>query len=90
MVKAAKVGNWIKADGTIIPVVPSKGSRFTLEEVQEMVGGFVARIPLPNRAVMLVNEDGLPLELPVNESAGRLTGIRVVGDVVVLPRGMGW
>lgn len=90
MVKAAKVANWIKVDGTIIPVVPSKGSKFTLEEVQEMVGGFVERITLPGRTVMLVDEDGLPRGLPLNETASRLAARDIVGDVVVLPRGMGW
>jgi hypothetical protein len=90
MVKAAKVGNWIKVDGSIIPVMPSKGSKFTLKEVQEMVGGFVARIRLPEQAVMLVDEDGMPRGLPLNETASRLAGMQIVGDVVVLPRGMGW
>lgn len=88
--KAAKVANWIKVDGTIIPVVPSKGSKFTLKEVQDMVGGYVARIALPGRSVMLVNEEGLPRGLPLNETASRYAVQQIVGDVVVLPRGMGW
>lgn len=88
--KAAKVATWIKVDGTIIPVLPSKGSKFTLKEVQEMVGGYVARISLPGRNVMLVNEEGIPRELPLNETASRFAGQTIVGDVVILPRGMGW
>lgn len=90
MVKAAKVGTWIRVDGAIVPVVPSKGSKFTLKEIQDMVGGFVERLVLPDRAVMIVNEDGAPLGLPVNETASRLAGRMIVGDVVVLPRGRGW
>lgn len=84
------MGIWIKVDGTIVPIVPSKGQKFTLKEVQDLVGGYVARFPLPDRNVMLVNEDGLPLRLPVNESASRIAGTDIVGDVVILPRGMGW
>lgn len=90
MVKAAKVGNWIKVDGTIIPIVPSKGTRFALKELQDMVGGYVERLALPERNVMIVNEDGFAMGLPPNETASRLAQRDIVGDVVVLPRGMGW
>lgn len=88
--KAAKVGNWIRVDGEIVPVVPSNGSKFALKDLQDMVGGYVERLALPDRAVMIVNEDGFPLGLPVNETASRLAGRVIVGDVVLLPRGMGW
>lgn len=90
MVRAAKVGNWIRAGGEIIPVLPSKGVRFSLEEVQKMVGGFVERVRLLERAVMLVNEEGIPLRLPFNRLASEMVGTDIFGDVVVLPRGMGW
>lgn len=90
MVKTSKVGSWIKVNGTIIPVIPSRGAKFTLKELQDMVGGYVERLALPDRAAMIVNEDGIPLGLPVNEAAIRLIGRTIVGDVVLLPRGMGW
>jgi len=90
MVKAAKVGNWIKADGEIIPVVPDKGLRFTLAELQKMVGGYVERVQLPKGMVVLANEDGIPMGLPLNETASRMVGMQLLGDVVILPRGMGW
>lgn len=90
MVKPAKVGQWIKVDGTIIPVLPSKGTRFTLKEVQDMVGGYVERVQLPKGMVVLANEEGFPMELPRNPVASQMTGVDLLGDVVLLPRGMGW
>ena len=90
MVKPAKVGQWIKVDGTIIPVLPSKGTRFTLKEVQDMVGGYVERVQLPKGMVVLANEEGFPMGLPRNPVASQMTGVDLLGDVVLLPRGMGW
>lgn len=90
MVKAAKVGTIIKADGTTTPVVPSKGTRFTLTEVQEIVDGYVERLRLSRGEVMLVDEEGVLKEKPVNRSASEIAGRMIVGDVLLLPRGMGW
>jgi hypothetical protein len=90
MVKPAKVGQWIKVDGTIIPVLPSKGTRFELKELQDMVGGYVERVKLPKSMVLIANEDGHPMGLPPNPTASQMTGLDLVGDVVLLPRGMGW
>lgn len=90
MVKAANVGTIIKVDGTTIHVVPNKGTRFTLAEVQEIVGGYVERLTLPNRTVMLVDEEGTPKGKPVNQTASEVAGGTIVGDVLLLPRGMGW
>jgi hypothetical protein len=88
--KSDKMGTWIKSDGTMIPVVPEKGTKFSLAECQKMVGGWVERLQLPERAVMLVNEEGIPMKLPGNHEASRIAGRPLYGDVVLLPRGMGW
>ncbi len=32
-----KIGRWIKADGTVQEVVPEKGTKFTLPELQKLV-----------------------------------------------------
>jgi hypothetical protein len=90
MVAPPKVGTWIKTDGTMVPVLPEKGKKFGLKELQGMVGGLVERLKLPKRGVMIVNEEGLPLGLPYNAEASKVAGQDIVGDVVVLPRGMGW
>lgn len=88
--KMPKVATWIKADGELVQVVPAKGGKFSLEEVQEMVGGYVERVKLAQGAVLLVNEEGIPIGLPPNARASGILGIPVVGDVVIVPRGMGW
>lgn len=90
MVKAAKVGTIVKVDGTTILVVPNKGTRFTLKEVQEIVGGYVERVRLPHKAVMLVDEEGKLKSKPVNQAASEVAGQTIVGDVLLLPHGMGW
>lgn len=51
----------IKADGTSLQVKPKKGKTFTLEELQERLGGLIeAREPF------IFNEDGRALKLPEN------------------------
>jgi hypothetical protein len=89
-IASAKVGRWIRVDGTSEDVLPEKGKRFSLAELQKMVGGYVERLKLPGRAVMIVNEDGFPRGLPENPVASQIAGRSIVGDVVVLPSGMGW
>jgi hypothetical protein len=85
-----KVGQWIKADGTVTDVIPEKGKKFTLQELQKMVGGYVERVKLPGRRVMIANEDGYAMGLPHNGRASEIAGTDIVGDVVLLPAGMGW
>jgi hypothetical protein len=91
MVMAAKVGMWIKTDGSLTPVIPAKGTKFSLKEVQDMVGGYVERVQgFPKGKVTLVNEEGLMRKLPYNPVASNMAGFDIVGDAVILPRGMGW
>ncbi len=58
----------------------------TLEEAQNLVDGYVERIALKNGDVMLVNEDGLLINLEVNVEASNLVGMTIVGNVVVLKK----
>ena len=77
----------IAADGTSQTVAPA-GKKFTLEEMQGHVGGYIAPIPLPGKRIMLVDEDGMPKGLPVNPTATEIAGQRIVGPVLVMPRTM--
>ena len=45
---------------------PNNGSTFELEELQEVVGGYIEIVRLNDGRVIIVNEDGLSLNLPVN------------------------
>ena len=77
----------LKADGTTAELAGTgKGGRLTLEEMQKAVGGYV-EICLVKGGQLVVNEDGIPLGLPVNEAATNLYvekygGGRIFGDAV--------
>ena len=38
----------------------------TLKALQEIVGGYIETVTLSDRSVLIVNEEGLPRELPYN------------------------
>jgi hypothetical protein len=92
MVKPIKVGTLIRVDGTVESFIPSKGQKFSLEEVQKLVGGYVERLSIPESggSVMLVDEDGISRGLPLNPNASEVAGRRIYGEALLLPRGMGW
>ncbi len=80
----------IKACGEIKQVFPVDGSKkFTLEEVQRLVGGYIELVPLAYRKrgecpFLIVNEEGNLMHLPPNEEASFMARIILVGDVVHL------
>ena len=41
----------------------------TLQDMQELVGGYIETVPLNESQYMVVNEDGRSLNLPINEMA---------------------
>ena len=55
----------------------------TLAEAQTAVGGYVEVVRIDGRE-LLVNEEGLLRNLPVNREASALAGQHIVGDVVIL------
>jgi len=57
----------------------------SLKEVQEIVGGYVERVMIPNsRDQMLVDEDGLHKQLSLNIEASKIVGGPIVGHAVIL------
>lgn len=92
MVKPVKVGTLIRVDGTVETFLPSKGKKFSLEEVQKLVGGYVVRLSIPESVggVLLVDEDGIPKGLPLNRNASEVAAQKIYGDALLVPRGMGW
>lgn len=77
----------VKTDFSTTEVTPSNGKNFTLEELQEMVGGYIEIIRIPNKPSMrlVVNEDGQIKGLPTNHMATWIFGSEIVGDVLYAP-----
>lgn len=87
-----KSGKIIKANGDTFDFETAK--EFPgLAEMQKAVGGYITKIPLlaivkgfNEPCVMILNEEGVPLKLPVNLQASMLAMQHVVGDVIVMPK----
>ena len=62
----------------------------TLKELQEKVQGYVEVLPLKDGTQLCVNEDGMPLQLPLNKKATDISlevgpyGDPIVGNAVLL------
>lgn len=62
---------------------------FELEELQEIVKGYIEIIDLDHGKIMVINDEGKLLELPVNKEATKMyrsfynTYDFIVGDVLV-------
>lgn len=87
----------IRVDGTETIVTP-KGKKWTLEELQMLVGGYIEFVPSIQPVRMLVDEEGLLKMKPLNAKATdivcqKLAGKQVfgnpviVGDVLILDKG---
>lgn len=86
-----------RANGTSTVVHPA-GKKWTLDELQKLVGGYIELMPGMKRLRMLMNEDGKLQQLPKNYAATELVHRElsgqvlrylpeIVGDVVVLDKG---
>ncbi len=62
----------------------------SLDEAQRFVQGFVELLWLDDGRQLLVNEDGLDLQLPVNTVASRLYGLPLVGNCLLLSGTARW
>ena len=60
----------------------------SLEMAQKLVGGYVEVVSpkLTPGVVILVNEDGLRLNLPINPVGTGLYGDTIVGDIIILTK----
>lgn len=75
----------IKASGEWEIITPENGEKFTLEELQKYVGGYIEYIRLPKKEALVVNEEGTLLGLPLNPMVSAAYGHPIVGDVVYGP-----
>ena len=82
----------IHSDGALTAVKPRDFKKFTLEELQAFVGGFIQIVNLAANKLLVVNEEGKLHNLPVNEKATALAlscnaifpTDYIVGDAVVI------
>lgn len=69
-------------DGRILDCKPVNNEHFSALELNTVVGGYFEFIYL-NNGIMVVNEEGLSLNLPKNHLASALIGRLIVGNVLV-------
>ena len=58
-----------KTTGEIIILSPNNKKSFSYNELTACVGGMVEIVPLPSGKVMVVNEEGKLIGLPINDLA---------------------
>jgi hypothetical protein len=73
----------IHTSGDETETIPKNGSDFELAELQDIVGGLIECIPLTKGRLLVVNEEGLLENLPINTKASLLVGLPIVGTVVI-------
>lgn len=78
-------------DGKMSQVAPKDGKSFKLAELQLLVGGYIEVIPLLEKTILVVNEDGKGLGMPLNLVATMMArsrlmpGDQIVGPAVMMP-----
>lgn len=84
----------IKTDGSKHVIAPKNGNKFELEELQELVGGYIQVIRLNNKdnQCMIVNENGKLYNMAHNDEASIIAHSSkaifdcdyIVGDAVII------
>jgi len=76
----------IKIDGTKEIIDPKDGNKFSLEELQEIVEGYIEFIHLPDRPdkTLVVNEEGKLINKEYNPAASILAQRPIVGQVALI------
>jgi hypothetical protein len=58
--------------------------KLTLEEMQEFVGGLIELVYLKNGDHLIINEEGILLELSQNHEASEIAGQMILGNALIL------
>lgn len=61
-----------KTDGTREDVTPANGTDFKYDELKNFVEGYIEIVHLGKKKVMVVNEEGKLMNLPVNAEATKV------------------
>lgn len=79
----------LKVDGSVIDVEPKNGTDFELQELHDIVDGYIEIVRLNNEQIMVVNEEGKLYGLDFNANATNImrnniaTNDYVVGDALI-------
>ena len=74
-----------KPSGESESVQPDNGSDYSIEEIQGFVEGRFGVVPAIDGGLLLVNEDGLRLELEENLEASTAADQEIVGPALYIP-----
>jgi len=69
----------LKTDGSTVEDVDIS----TLKSMQDLVGGYIELVYLPDQKVFIVNEEGILNNLASNDLATEIYGHLIVGDVIL-------
>lgn len=78
-----------KANGERQDVAPKNGTNFELEELQNIVGGYIDMLGIGGDEIMVFNDEGKLMRLPFNQEATSRyqeafqTDDFIVGDVLI-------
>lgn len=75
----------ITPDGTLKVVHPQAGigKKFSLDELNKIVGGYIEILHLTAGRIAVVNEEGRLMGLQFNPRASLTTGYHLVGNVLL-------
>jgi hypothetical protein len=76
-------------NGTQTRVISEKSETPSLEEAQKFVGGHLTMAPILNNPdkdpiQLLVDEDGISKNLPINPNASLSAGYKILGNALIL------
>lgn len=73
----------IKSTGEEIEISPAAGKHYKLKELQQLVGGYIETLPVATDQLMIVNEEGKLMNLPINKRATEIAIENCILDVIV-------
>lgn len=73
----------IKSTGEEISISPTTGKHYKLRELQQLVGGYIETLPVATEQLMIVNEEGKFLNLPINKRATEIAFENCIPDIIV-------
>lgn len=83
----------IDVQGNVSEVFPQDKKKFSLEELQKFVGGYIEAITFPDENIMFINEEGKLYNLPYNRLATMYVELHfpdfrdiIVGNAVICNR----